>query len=148
MALDTSLLNTQQYKIRIEGKVEQSRERSSALPYTSVQQLLKREPSSRPRLRTPTLLLHIYIYIYICIYIFVGLSSIFLSSSLRRVRSRLRLPKIGFKKFSFALKSCLMVVASNICRSLKFSFSPSVLKLSWLSTSIPFIVSGFFLSSL
>ena len=36
MALDTSLLNTQQYKVRIKDKVEQSRERSSALPYTSV----------------------------------------------------------------------------------------------------------------
>ena len=36
MALDTSLFNTQQYKVRIKGKVEQSRERSSALPYTSV----------------------------------------------------------------------------------------------------------------
>ena len=34
--LDTSLLNIQQYKVRIKGKVEQSRERSSALPYTSV----------------------------------------------------------------------------------------------------------------
>ena len=36
MALDTSLLNTQQYKVRIKCKVEQSRERSSTLPYTSV----------------------------------------------------------------------------------------------------------------
>ena len=36
MVLDTSLLNTQQYKIRIKGKVKQSREKSSALPYTSV----------------------------------------------------------------------------------------------------------------
>ena len=36
IVLDTSLLNTQQYKVRIEAKVEQSRERSSALPYTSV----------------------------------------------------------------------------------------------------------------
>ena len=36
MVLDTSLLNTQQYKVLIKGKVEQSRERSSALPYTSV----------------------------------------------------------------------------------------------------------------
>ena len=34
--IDTALLNTQQYKVRIKGKVEQSRERSSALPYTSV----------------------------------------------------------------------------------------------------------------
>ena len=36
MILDTSLPNTRQYKIRIKGKVEQSRERSSTLPYTSV----------------------------------------------------------------------------------------------------------------
>ena len=36
MVLDTSLLNTQQCKVCIKGKVEQSRERSSALPYTSV----------------------------------------------------------------------------------------------------------------
>ena len=36
MVLDTSLLNTQQYKVRIKGWVEQSRERSSALPYTSM----------------------------------------------------------------------------------------------------------------
>ena len=36
MVLDTSLLYTQQYKVRIKGKVVQSRERSSALSYTSV----------------------------------------------------------------------------------------------------------------
>ena len=36
IVLDTSLLNTQQYKVRIKGKVEQSWKRSSALPYTSV----------------------------------------------------------------------------------------------------------------
>ena len=29
-------INTQQYKVRIKGKAEQSRERSSALLYTSV----------------------------------------------------------------------------------------------------------------
>ena len=54
MVLDTSLLNTQQYKERIKGKVEQFRERSSALPYTSVLLLLKRGPSGRSRLRSPT----------------------------------------------------------------------------------------------
>ena len=37
IVLDISLLNTQQYKVRIKGKVEQFQERSSALPYTSVQ---------------------------------------------------------------------------------------------------------------
>ena len=36
MVLDISLLNIQQYKVRIKGKVEQSRERRSAVPYTSV----------------------------------------------------------------------------------------------------------------
>ena len=50
MVFDASLLNTQQFKVRIKGKVEQSRERSSALPY-----ILK----SRPRLRSPILL---YLY--------------------------------------------------------------------------------------
>ena len=36
MVLDTSSLNTQHYKVRIMGKMEPSRERSSALPYTSM----------------------------------------------------------------------------------------------------------------
>ena len=36
MVLDTSLFNTQQYKVRIKGKVEQSRGRSSVLPNTLV----------------------------------------------------------------------------------------------------------------
>ena len=36
MVLNTSLLNTQQYKVRIKGKEEQSREKSSALPNTSL----------------------------------------------------------------------------------------------------------------
>ena len=36
MVHDTALLNTQQYKVRIKGKVEQSWERSNAPPYTSV----------------------------------------------------------------------------------------------------------------
>ena len=36
MVLDATLLNTQHYKVRIKDKVEQSWERSSALPYTLV----------------------------------------------------------------------------------------------------------------
>ena len=36
MVLDATLLNTQHYKVRIKGKVEQSRESCSALPYTLV----------------------------------------------------------------------------------------------------------------
>ena len=36
MVLDTALLSIQYYKVRIKGKVEQSREWSSDLPYTLV----------------------------------------------------------------------------------------------------------------
>ncbi len=36
MVLDAALLNTQHYKVRIKGKVEQSCEWSSILPYTLV----------------------------------------------------------------------------------------------------------------
>ena len=59
IVLDTSLFNTQHYKVCIKGKVEQSKERSSALPYTS---MLKREPSGHSRLWSPTFYIYIYIY--------------------------------------------------------------------------------------
>ena len=36
MVRDAALLNTQYYKVKIKGKEEQSRERSSVLPYTLV----------------------------------------------------------------------------------------------------------------
>ena len=36
IVLDTSLLNTQDYKVCIKGKVKQSRERSNSFSYTSV----------------------------------------------------------------------------------------------------------------
>ena len=36
MVLDAALLGTQHYKVRIKGKVEQSREWSSIIPNTSV----------------------------------------------------------------------------------------------------------------
>ena len=36
MVLDASLLKTQDYKVRIKGEVEQSRERRSILPYILV----------------------------------------------------------------------------------------------------------------
>ena len=36
IVLDATLLNTQHYKVRIKGKVEQFGERSNTLPYTLV----------------------------------------------------------------------------------------------------------------
>ena len=60
MVLDAALLNTQHYKVRIKGKVEQSREKSCAFPYTSG---LKREPSGPPWLQSPTFLI-IYLKLY------------------------------------------------------------------------------------
>ncbi len=36
LVLDATLLNTEQCKVKIKGKVEQSRKRSSVLPYTLV----------------------------------------------------------------------------------------------------------------
>ena len=47
MVLNTYLLNTQLYKLRIKGQVEIFREWSSAFPYTSVSYLMKMEPSVR-----------------------------------------------------------------------------------------------------
>ena len=57
MVLDTSLFNTQQYKVSIKSKVGQSWERSCTLSYASMQQLLQREPSGRPRPRSLTYLI-------------------------------------------------------------------------------------------
>ena len=54
LVLDFALFNTQHYRVKIRDKMEQSRERDSALPYTSVSYILKREPSNHPRLRSPT----------------------------------------------------------------------------------------------
>ena len=42
MVLDATLLNTQHYKVRINGKIEQPIEWCSALPYASVKLLLKK----------------------------------------------------------------------------------------------------------
>ena len=54
MVLGAALLNTQHYKVWIMGKVEQSREWSSALP------LHLRELSGHPRLKLPTLFYFMY----------------------------------------------------------------------------------------
>ena len=62
MVLDNSLLNIQQYKVHIKGKVEQSRERSSALPGVVA---IKKGAFGSPSTTVANLLTYIYIYIYI-----------------------------------------------------------------------------------
>ena len=60
MVHGTALLNTQLYTVRIKGKVEQSREWSSTLPYTFVWYW-------KGNLWVIFDLRYIYIYIYICL---------------------------------------------------------------------------------
>ena len=68
MVLDTFLLNTQQYKVHIKDKVEQSRERSSTPLHLNVVAIEKGVFWLPSTTVTKT---YIYIYIYICIYIYI-----------------------------------------------------------------------------
>ena len=71
MVLPTSLLNTQHYKIRIKGKVELSKERSSAHPYIAIEKgdfwssstTVTPPPTTTT---TTTIYIYIYIYVYVC----------------------------------------------------------------------------------
>ena len=70
MELDTTLLNTQHYKVRFKGKVEQSREWSSAphpTPWCSSYR--KGEPSGHPRLWSLNFYLYIHTHTHTYIYI-------------------------------------------------------------------------------
>ena len=78
MVLDASLLNTQHYKVRIKGKVEQSREGVAPSPTPWCSSYRKGSLWVTPQLWSPTIfnqigineeMLPIYIYIYIYIYI-------------------------------------------------------------------------------
>ena len=59
MLLDAILLNTQYYKVRIKGKVEQSRQRSSTLGVVAIEKGAFRLPST-----TVANFTYLYIYIY------------------------------------------------------------------------------------
>ena len=62
IVLDATLLNTQHFKIRIKGKVEQPRERSSALPLHLVVGAIEKEAFGAP---STTVANFTFIYIYI-----------------------------------------------------------------------------------
>ena len=61
MLLDAPLLNIQHYKVGIKGKVEQSREKSSAFPNTTGELLLKRQPLGFPPLVADINFIYTYI---------------------------------------------------------------------------------------
>ena len=65
LVLDAPLLSTQHYEVSIKGKVEQSREWSSALPYTGVVAIEKGAFGSL-WLRSPTLLLLLTYIVCVC----------------------------------------------------------------------------------
>ena len=70
MVLDASLLNTQHYKVWIKGKVEQSKERSSALPYTLVVVAIEKGAfRSHSTMVANFTTIYMYIYIYMSVYI-------------------------------------------------------------------------------
>ena len=71
MVLDASLLNTQNYKVRIKGKVEQSRE--GVVPSPTHWCSIYRKGSLRVTLDNGHQLYYLYIYIYtcVCIYIYI-----------------------------------------------------------------------------
>ena len=52
MVLDATIHSTQDYKVSIKSKVDQSTEKSSSLPFILVYLLLKREPSGHPWLKS------------------------------------------------------------------------------------------------
>ena len=114
MIRDAVLLNSQHYKVRIKGKVEQSREKSSALPYTHVQLLMKRKTSGLPKLRSPT---YIYIYIFFFHHTTCGSTCDTLASSAANqgdntvsVALRLELPKLcyhpGWRLMRLGYRTC------------------------------------------
>ena len=70
MVLNVSLLNTQHYMVRIKGKIEQSRERSSTLPYTSVSLLSKSETWGSPSTTVANFTYSVGRYIHLCIHMY------------------------------------------------------------------------------
>ena len=69
MVLDAALLNTQHYKVRIKGKVEQSKERSSTPTHTYLGVVAIEKGAFGFPLTIVANFTYIYIYIYIYIYV-------------------------------------------------------------------------------
>ena len=74
MVFDAALLNTQAYKVRIKGKVEQSREWSSDPLHLCVVAIEKGASGS------PSIKFASYIYTYMYIYIYIHMYIIIINS--------------------------------------------------------------------
>ena len=95
MVLDASLLNTQHYKVWIKGKVEQSRERSSAFPYTLVLLQSKMDPSGHPQLQLLYECVCVDVYICLCVYIYIYIRKILDNTTiLYSSKSKKKIPNI------------------------------------------------------
>ena len=70
MELDATLLNTQYYKVRIKGKVEQFKEWGSTHPYTSCVVAIEKRNFGLSSTKV-LILLYIYIYICVCVCIYI-----------------------------------------------------------------------------
>ena len=77
MVLDTSLLNTRQYKVRIKGKVEQSSERSSALTLHLSVVAIEKGAFWSPSTKVANFTFYLYIYMQ-NIYIYIWFNHIYM----------------------------------------------------------------------
>ena len=70
IVLDAALFNTQHYKVRIKGKVEQSREWSSALPLHLGVVAMEKGAFGSPSTKVANFTYSLYSYIYTNIYVY------------------------------------------------------------------------------
>ena len=80
MVLDASLLNTQHYKVRIKGKVEQSREGVAPSPTLGVVAIEKGAFGLPSTMVANFTYLYIYIYVCVCVCVCVKALSLILST--------------------------------------------------------------------
>ena len=67
MVLDSALLNTQRYKVRIKGKVEQSREWSSILSYTLCVVAIEKGAFESPSTKATNFTLQVTLIVYVIV---------------------------------------------------------------------------------
>ena len=126
MVLDASLLNTQHYKVRIKGKVEQSREGVAPSPTNWCSSYRKGSLRVTLDYGRQLYFTYIYIYIYVCVCVCVILQ-ITIGAQLRNMHILICLIKCiylfstFFMNFNMCLHMCVrecLCVCSGNCPSL------------------------------